>query len=63
MCGSGDSKLPIWGWNTPRFSVNVASKGFSFFVTPLESVFTEDCVTVDSKEVALPRFFGILVRC
>jgi hypothetical protein len=46
------------GWLTsspkpsPRFLVSAASKGLRFSVSLLESIFTDDRVSVDSKELA-----------
>jgi hypothetical protein len=53
MDGAGEAEAQVkWrGLPSPRFFVNVASKGVRFSVSALESTFADGSADVDSKEV------------
>ncbi|MGC0774125.1 MAG: hypothetical protein WB543_14425 [Candidatus Acidiferrum sp.] len=53
MIIQGDASILNAGTKPPQFFVNVASKGFRFPVSDLESTFAVFSVLVDSKRVTL----------
>lgn len=55
MIIQGDASILNAGTKPPQFFVNVASKGFRFPVSDLESTFTAFSVSVDSKRLTLDK--------
>jgi hypothetical protein len=49
--GEAEAQVKLRGLPSPRFFVNVASKGVKFSVSALESTFADGFGDADSKEV------------
>jgi hypothetical protein len=49
--GEAEAQVKLRGQPSPRFFVNVASKGVKFSVSALESTFADGFTDIDSKEV------------